>query len=89
MTDSNGPGPLGLPTESDRNRLDEFWRAIAGPGNYSISPRDRMEAWVVEQRMISDRQANDRMTKATWALVLATIALVCATVGQVVIAVLH
>jgi hypothetical protein len=60
-----------------------------GPGNYGISPRDRMDAWSVEQRIIEDRRANDRMTKATWALVLATVALVCVTVGQVVIAVLH
>jgi hypothetical protein len=48
-----------------------------------------MDAWSVEQRIIEDRRANDRMTKATWALVLATVALVCVTVGQVVIAVLH
>ena len=33
--------------------------------------------------------ANDRMTKATWALVLATVVEVCVTVGQVVVAVLH
>jgi hypothetical protein len=48
-----------------------------------------MDAWVVEQQILSDQRANDRMTKATWALVLATVALVCVTVGQVVIAVLH
>ena len=80
---------LGKPTETDRDRLDGFWRDIAGPGNYNISPRDRMDAWAVEQQILSDQRANDRMTKATWALVLATVVEVCVTVGQVAVALLH
>jgi hypothetical protein len=48
-----------------------------------------MDAWAIEQQIIADGRANDRMTKATWGLVLATIALFCATIGQVVVAVLN
>ena len=80
---------LRVPTEDDRNRLDALWRAIAGPGNYSINPQNRMDAWVIEQRMIADRQANKKMMKATWWLVIATVALFCATIDQVVIALAH
>lgn len=32
-----------------------------------------MDAWSIEQQIIADGRANDRMTKATWGLVLATI----------------
>jgi uncharacterized Rmd1/YagE family protein len=48
-----------------------------------------MDAWVIAQQILSDQRANDRMTKATWALVLATVVEVCVTIGQVVVAVLH
>jgi hypothetical protein len=45
------------------------------------------QTWAIEQEIIADRRANYSMTKATGALVLATIALFCATIGQVVVAV--
>ena len=89
-TNSNYDAPLAAPTPEDVRRLNAFWQAfVDDPLPRSISPRDRMDAWAIEQQIIADRRANDRMTKATWALVLATVALVCTTVGQVVVAVLH
>ena len=45
-----------------------------------------MVAWTAEQQILAEQRANSRMTKATWALVLATVALFCATVGEVVVA---
>lgn len=88
MTDSKDL--LNVPTQDDLRRLNAFWQAfVDDPIPRDISPRDRMDAWIIKQRMIADRRASDRMTRATWALVLATIALVCVTIGQVVIAVLH
>jgi hypothetical protein len=89
-TNSNDDTRLAVPTQEDVRRLNAFWHAFAdGPIPPHTSPRDRMDAWAIEQQIIADGRANDRMTKATWALVLATVALVCVTVGQVVIAVLH
>jgi hypothetical protein len=88
MTDSDEL--LRVPTPEDVKRLNAFWQAFAdGPQPFNISPRNRMDAWVIEQQILSDQRANDRMTKATWALVLATVVEVCVTIGQVVVAVLH
>jgi hypothetical protein len=88
MTDSDEL--LRVPTPEDVKRLNAFWQAFAdSPQPFNISPRNRMDAWVIEQQILSDQRANDRMTKATWALVLATVVEVCVTVGQVVVAVLH
>jgi hypothetical protein len=79
-----------VPTRTDLARLDDLYRAFCDtPEHLNISTQNRMDAWVVEQQVLSDQRANDRMTKATWALVLATVALVCVTVGQVVVTVLH
>jgi hypothetical protein len=83
-TNSTDDARLAAPTPEDVLRLNAFWRAFAdSPTRLETSPRDRMDAWVIEQRMIADRRANAKMTKATWWLVLATIALFCATVSQV------
>ena len=88
MTDSDEL--LRVPTPEDVKRLNAFWQAFAdSPQPFNIRPRNRMDAWVIEQQILSDQRANDRMTKATWALVLATVVEVCVTIGQVVVAVLH
>ena len=88
MTDSDEL--LRVPTPEDVKRLNAFWQAfVDDPQPFNISPRNRMDAWVIEQQILSDQRANDRMTKATWALVLATVVEVCVTIGQVVVAVLH
>jgi hypothetical protein len=47
-----------------------------------------MDAWVIEQRMVADRQANDRLVRASRLLVWATALLVIATVGQIVVTLL-
>ena len=86
-TNSNGAAQLAVPTPEDINRLNAFWLAFADGGIAppQSSPRDRMEVWAVEQRMIADQSANDRLARATWGLVLATVALVAATALQIVI----
>jgi len=75
-----------VPTAADRARLDALWRGIAGPGNYEISPQNRMTVWFLEQRMKAEREAEDRLTAGTWVLVMATFGLVVATVSQLVVA---
>ena len=74
---------LRIPTPEDIKRLNAFWQAFAdGPQPFNISPRNRMDAWVIEQQILSDQRANDRMTKATWALVLATVVEVSSRSGR-------
>ena len=55
--------------------LDERWE-VRGPAI--------LEVWLVEQRMKAERLATDRLARATWALVGATVVLVLATLALVV-----
>lgn len=82
---SGGDDLLRVPTTEDRDRLDRIWSEIAAPGNYNFSPQNRMDLWVIEQRMHADRVISAKLTRATWVLVFATCALFLATVALVVI----
>jgi hypothetical protein len=85
---NNGSNRLAVPSQEDIERLNAFWWAFAEKEYEhqslpAISSRDRMDAWVIEQRMLQDRRANSRMTKAPWALVLATVLEIGVTIGQI------
>jgi hypothetical protein len=87
---SNSDDHLPVPTKADRDRLDEFWRAFADrPESLVVNPQNRMDAWVVEQRMIADRRANDRMVHASRLLVWATGLLVLVTLCQIAVTLLR
>jgi hypothetical protein len=77
---------LKVPTQADRDRLDALWAGIAGPGSYSFSPANRMDIWVIEQRLRAERLGAKRLSNATWVLVAATVVMALATIGQVVVA---
>jgi hypothetical protein len=47
-----------------------------------------MDAWVIEQRMIADRRANDRLVRASRLLVWVTVPLMIANVALVVVTLL-
>lgn len=76
---------LSVPTQEDRERLNDVWRQISGGGNYMFSPKDRMDLWLVEQRMRADRLSSDRLTRATWVLSVATVVLAVSTIALVVV----
>jgi hypothetical protein len=77
---TNSDDQLAVPTKADRERLDAFWIAFTDhPDMLDVSPKNRMDAWVIDQRMIADRRANDRLARASRQLVWATVLLVVVT----------
>ena len=64
-------------------RIDALLGQIGGP-NVVWGAKDRLDVWVAEARMESERRASVRLLVATWALVVATAGLVIATVGLIV-----
>ncbi|MCZ0727199.1 hypothetical protein [Mycolicibacterium iranicum] len=70
-------------TEEERKRLNEVWTALAGPGNYFFAPRDRMDLWLVEHKIRTERMVTQRLVLATWVLVFATVVLAIATIALV------
>ena len=87
---SNLDDHLPPPTKADCQRLDTFLKAFSEmPQHFAISTQNRIDAWVIEQRLLSDSRANDRLVRASWLLVWVTALLVLATVGQVVIALIN
>jgi len=87
---TNSDDQLAVPTKADCARLDAFWLAFGDPGlpPFSVSPKNRMDAWAIEQRMIADRRANDRLARASGLLVWATVLLVIANVALVIVTLL-
>jgi hypothetical protein len=77
---------LKVPTEQDREQMNALWAGIAGHGNYDFSPQNRMDIWVIEQRMRAERLAQARVSNATWVLVAATVVMALATVALVIVA---
>lgn len=74
---------LRVPTEADRERLNNVWQQISSGNNYVFAPKDRMDLWLVEQRMRADRLSSDRLTRATWVLSVATVVLAISTIALV------
>lgn len=80
---------LRIPTDADRERLNAIWTAIQGAPSYQTSPQNRMDIWVIEHRVRSDRLASARLTRATWVLVVATVALFLASAVLVYVTAAH
>jgi hypothetical protein len=72
------------PSPEERERINTTLSQVAGIHGPSLSDRDILEVWLLEQRMKAERLASQRLTRATWALATVTAALVVATVGLVI-----
>jgi hypothetical protein len=83
----NHPDRLQPATEQDMDRLNDVWQSLAGIGNYDFSPANRMELWALEHKVRTERLTTERLTRATWALVLATVVLAVASIALVVVTV--
>jgi hypothetical protein len=77
---------LKVPTEADRAQMNALWAGIAGPGSYEFSPANRMDIWVIEQRLRAERLGAARLSNATWVLVAATVVMALAVIGQLIAA---
>lgn len=71
------------PSDDELARINSLLRRIGGP-NVSWGAVHRLEVWVAETRLESERLASNRLLIATWVLAFATVALVVATVGLIV-----
>lgn len=71
----------------DIQRLNAVWQSLAGGGNYMFSPANRMELWALEHKVQTERVTTERLTRATWALVWATVVLAIASAALVVVTV--
>jgi hypothetical protein len=90
MADHNNEDLLAVPTQADRDRLDALWRGFFDmPEHAVIHPSNRMEVWAIEHQVKANRLSTAGLIRATRALVWVTIALVFATGGQVLVAVLN
>ena len=68
----------------ERERINETLSQVSGIHGPSLSDRDILEVWLLEQRMKAERLASQRLTRATWVLATVTAALVLATVALVI-----
>jgi hypothetical protein len=68
------------PSPEERERINNALSQVAGIHGPSLSDRDILEVWLLEQRMKAERLASQRLTRATLALAAMTLALVLATV---------
>ena len=72
------------PSPEERERINDTLSQVAGIHGPSLSDRDILEVWLLEQRMKAERLASQRLTRATWVLATVTAALVLATVALVI-----
>jgi len=72
------------PSPEERERINDTQSQVAGIHGPSLSDRDILEVWLLEQRMKAERLASQRLTRATWVLATVTAALVLATVALVI-----
>ncbi|KSU55014.1 hypothetical protein [Microbacterium enclense] len=70
------------PDEADIDRIKAILRRVGGP-MVTWGAVDVLNVWVVEQRAALDREMSERLSRASWALVVATIGLVVCTAGLI------
>lgn len=72
------------PSPEERERINNTLSQVAGIHGPSLSDRDILEVWLLEQRMKAERLAAVRLTRATLALAGVTLALALATIALVI-----
>ena len=72
------------PSDDDLARINSLLGRVGGP-NVAWGSVHKLEVWVAETRLESERLASNRLLVATWVLAAATVALVLATAGLIVV----
>jgi hypothetical protein len=70
------------PTAQDLERIGIVLRQIGGP-SVAWGAQQSLDVWVIEQRARLDQQMSERISRASWALVIATVGLVACTAGLI------
>ncbi len=70
-------------SEDDYRRIGAILRAAANHGNVIWGASSYLDIWVTEHRIRAEKEASDRLTRATWVLAAMTLALFLATVALV------
>ena len=73
------------PTAEELRRLDDLLRQVGGP-NVLWGAANRLEVWMAETRLDAERLAARNLLIATWVLAFATVGLLLATIGLIVVA---
>lgn len=81
-TRRHDPHHIPEPTGQDLERIRKLLRNIGGR-DVSWSSQAELDIWVIEQRARLDQRMSERITAASWALVVATIGLVLCTAGLI------
>lgn len=72
-----------VPSDEDITRANALLRRIGGP-NVSWGAVNVFEVLIGEHRLALEREAADRMMRATWVLAAATVVLAAATVALII-----
>lgn len=76
-----------VPSEDDLRRIENILQAVGGK-HVSWGAKEVLDLWLLEQRGAQEVKIANRMLVSSWCLVAATIALVLATAGMAVAALL-
>lgn len=68
--------------DTDKQRISKLLGQIGGP-NVMWGSVNYLEVWLTEHRVRAEREATERLTRATWVLSAATVVLALATVALV------
>lgn len=79
---NKAPHQIPEPTAADLERIQQLLRNIGGP-NVVWGAQSTFDVWTIEQRARLDQRMSQRITVASWALVIATIGLVACTAGLI------
>jgi hypothetical protein len=73
-------------SDADRARISRILTGAAAAVGWNVTwGQAYLDVWVTEHRMRAERQATERLTAATWALVLASCVLAVTTIALLVV----
>lgn len=81
-TPDKAPHQIPEPTPEDLARINKLLRTIGGR-DVSWGAQSALDLWVIEQRARLDQRMSERISSASWALVVATVGLVVCTAGLI------
>jgi hypothetical protein len=73
-------------SDADRARIGRILNDAAAAVGWNVTwGQAYLDVWVTEHRMRAERQATERLTAATWALVIATCVLALTTIALLIV----